>query len=194
MSEEERVHRKKRHAAEGTRHRVSVDAESEGGAGEAVREEITSLKTAVENAKEEAAEYYDRLLRVSADLENYKKRIAKEKSDLVQYGNEKLIRELLPVLDNMERALAHDNSTPNQKGVLEGVRITLDLFLKTLETFGVTPITAVGEPFNPALHEAVMEQATDEVDPGYVAAELQKGYVLNDRLLRPAKVVVAKAP
>jgi len=194
MSEEERVHRKKRHGTEGTRHRVPIESETEEDAGEAIRAEMESLQEAVEKAKEEAAENYDRLLRVSADFENYKKRVAKEKADLMRYGNEELIRELLPVIDNMERALAHDQTSSNEKGLLEGIRMTLEQFLRILEKFGVTPITAVGEPFDPAKHEAVMEQATDEVEPGCVAVELQRGYILNDRLLRPAKVVVAKAP
>jgi molecular chaperone GrpE len=154
---------------------------------------VAELEATLQKAQEEAAENYDRLLRVSADFENYKKRVAKEKSDLIRYGNAELIKELLPVIDNLERALEHASSEGAQEGITGGVEMTLQQFLGILQRFGVTPVAAEGEPFDPAKHEAVMEQATDAYDPGHVLAELQKGYLLNDRLVRPAKVVVAKA-
>jgi molecular chaperone GrpE len=157
------------------------------------KEVVAELEAALKKAQEEAAENYDRLLRVSADIENYKKRVAKEKSDLIRYGNEELIKELLPVIDNLERALGHANAEGNEEGIRSGVEMTLQQFLGILQRFGVTPITAEGEPFDPTKHEAIMEQATGDYDPGRVVAELQKGYLLNDRLVRPAKVVVAKA-
>jgi molecular chaperone GrpE len=147
----------------------------------------------LKKAQEEARENYDHLLRVSADFENYKKRMAKEKADLIRYGNDELIKELLPVIDNLERALEHASSEGAQEGIVGGVEMTLQQFLEILQRFGVTPVAAEGEPFNPTKHEAVMEQATGDYDPGHVVAELQKGYLLNDRLVRPAKVVVAKA-
>jgi molecular chaperone GrpE len=157
------------------------------------KEIVADLEAALQKAQKEAAENYDRLLRVSADFENYKKRVSKEKSDLIRYGNDELIRELLPVIDNLERALEHASSEGAQEGIQGGVEMTLQQFLGILQRFGVTPIAAEGEPFDPTKHEAVMEQATGDYDPGHVVAELQKGYLLNDRLVRPAKVVVAKA-
>jgi molecular chaperone GrpE len=157
------------------------------------KEGTAELEAALQKAQEEAAEHYDRFLRVSADLENYKKRVSKEKADLVRYGNEELIKELLPVIDNLERALEHTSSDGAQGGIADGVAMTLQQFLGILQRFGVTPITVEGEPFDPTKHEAVMEQPTDDYNPGHVVAELQKGYLLNDRLVRPAKVAVAKA-
>jgi molecular chaperone GrpE len=157
------------------------------------KEDIAELEASLKKAQEEAAENYDRFLRVSADLENYKKRVSKEKADLIRYGNEELIKELLPVIDNLERALEHTSSEGGQEGIVDGVAMTLQQFLGILQRFGVAPIAVEGEPFDPTKHEAVMEQPTDDFNPGHVVAELQKGYLLNDRLVRPAKVAVAKA-
>jgi molecular chaperone GrpE len=157
------------------------------------KEGTAELEAALKKAQEEAAENYDRFLRVSADLENYKKRVSKEKADLIRYSNEELIKELLPVIDNLERALEHTSSDGEQEGIADGVAMTLQQFLGILQRFGVTPITVEGEPFDPTKHEAVMERPTDDYNPGHVVAELQKGYFLNDRLVRPAKVAVAKA-
>ncbi|MBN1253926.1 MAG: nucleotide exchange factor GrpE [Deltaproteobacteria bacterium] len=154
---------------------------------------ITELEAALQKAQEEAQENYDRFLRTSADLENYKKRVAKEKADLIRYGNDELIRELLPVIDNLERALSHADAEGNEEGIRSGLEMTLQQFFGVLQRFGCTPICAEGECFDPNRHEAIMEQATGECDPGHVVSELEKGYLLNDRLVRPAKVVVAKA-
>jgi len=153
---------------------------------------IKELEDALKKLQEEAKGNYDRFLRVSADFENYKKRVSREKTELIKYGNEELIKELLPVLDNLERALEHALGEGGTDGIIEGVEMILLQFLQILQRVGVTPISAIGERFDPALHEAVMEMETAEYDPGYVASEMQKGYQLNDRLLRPAKVVVAK--
>jgi molecular chaperone GrpE len=157
------------------------------------KEGIAELEAALNKAKEEARENYDRLLRATADFENYKKRVAKEKSDLIRYGNEELLKALLPVIDNLERALEHAQAEGNQEGIKGGVEMTLQQFLQILQRFGVTPISAEGERFDPTRHEAVMEQATGAYTPGHVVSELERGYLLNDRLVRPAKVVVAKA-
>jgi molecular chaperone GrpE len=153
---------------------------------------IKELEDARKKLQEEAKGNYDRFLRVAADFENYKKRVAREKTELIKYGNEELIKELLPVLDNLERALEHASGEGGTDGIIEGVEMILVQFLQILQRVGVTPLSAIGERFDPALHEAVMEMETAEYDPGYVASEMQKGYQLNDRLLRPAKVVVAK--
>jgi molecular chaperone GrpE len=157
------------------------------------RETVAELEAARDKAQQEAKENYDRFLRVSADFDNYKKRVAKEKADLTRYGNEELIKALLPVIDNLERALEHAVGAGEQGGILEGVEMTLQQFLQILKRFGISPIAATGERFDPTRHEAVMERATAEHDPGHVVLEVEKGYLLNDRLVRPAKVVVAKA-
>ena len=146
----------------------------------------------LQKVKAEAQEYYDRLLRIYAEFDNYKKRVAREKAELVKYGNEELLRELLPVLDNLERAIDHAKGEADPKGVLEGVELVAQLFRGVLRKFGVTEIEAVGETFDPSKHEAVGEVLTDEVPPGQIVSEVQKGYMLADRLLRPARVVVAK--
>ena len=141
----------------------------------------------------EALETYDRLLRVSAEFENYKKRAAREMEDFRKFSNQSLIKEMLSVVDNLELAM---NSTEGHesidKGLLEGLEMTHREILKVFERFNVTPICAAGQPFDPAYHEAVMQEETDEFAENTVINELQKGYLIHDRLLRPAMVVVAK--
>ncbi len=154
---------------------------------------IERLKKELEEAKAKASENYDRFLRLYAEFDNYRKRVAREKAELVRYGNEELLKELLPVLDNLERALEHAKRGGDPKAIVEGVGLILDQFQAVLKRFGVEPIRAIGEKFDPERHEAVGEQEAEGVEPGEVILEVQKGYMLNDRLLRPAKVVVAKA-
>jgi len=154
---------------------------------------LEELKEELEGARKEAQEHYDKFLRLYAEFENYKKRVAREKAELVRYGNEELLRELLPVVDNLERALEHARQKGDPEAILEGIELVLAQFHQVLGRFGVSPIEAVGEQFDPERHEAVMEMESEEAPPGEVISEVQKGYMLNDRLLRPAKVVVAKA-
>jgi molecular chaperone GrpE len=142
----------------------------------------------------EAKENYDRLLRQAADIENYKKRAAREKADSIRYGNESLVRELLPVLDNLERALGYAKEGGDGHPLLEGIELVRKSLLETLSRHGVNPIAALGERFDPAKHEAVAQIESREHDPNTVVEEHQKGYYLADRLLRPARVVVSKAP
>jgi len=151
--------------------------------------------TREEEIERQARETYERLLRVSAELDNYKKRTAREKADLMRYANEKLARDLLESVDNLERALAHHNegsAADTDAALATGVEMTLKLLLDTLKRHGVTPIEAVSETFDPNLHEAVGETASDAVAPGQVAEELQRGYLLHDRLLRPSMVLVCR--
>ncbi len=155
--------------------------------------EIEILKTQVEEKSKLAGEHYDRFLRAQAELENYKKRVEREKSNLVKYGNEELIKAILPIMDNLERALDHAPGE-NPDGLLEGIKITFNQLHQVLEKFGVTPIPAVGEPFDPSKHEAMMRVESEDHEPNTVVTELQKGYFLNDRLIRPAMVSVAQLP
>ena len=140
----------------------------------------------------EAQEYYERLLRCAAEMDNLKKRLEKEKADLLQFANENLIKELLPVVDNLERALEHGRQLDAPPPLMEGLELVYQGFLKALTRFGVTPIECVGQPFDPAFHNAVMQEETTEVPDCTILKELQKGYFLQARLLRPAMVVVAR--
>lgn len=145
-------------------------------------------------SREEAAKNWDLYLRCRADLENYRKRAQREKEDLGRFANENLLREMLPVLDNLERAVDHARERGGNGSLLEGVEMTIGLLRKAFEQFGVTAVEALGKPFDPAHHEAMGQMEHAELPPGSVAQELQKGYLLNQRLLRPALVMVSKAP
>ena len=161
---------------------------------EAVSEETSETETEVDH-QVEAQQNKDLYLRALADLENYRKRAAREKQDAIRFANSNLLREMIPVLDNLERAVEHANENGDQdQGLLEGVQMTLDQFRKVLEGFGVTVLEAYGQPFDPEFHQAMGELVTGDVGTGCVAQELQKAYTLNGRLLRPALVMVAKAP
>ncbi|MDY7032926.1 MAG: nucleotide exchange factor GrpE [Thermodesulfobacteriota bacterium] len=154
-------------------------------------EELKALLAAKEA---ESAENYDRLLRTQAEFENYKKRIEREKADTIKFCNEEIIKELLPVIDNLEMALEHSEKSDNSKSLIEGIEMVLSQFLKSLEKFGVSCFSSIGELFDPNCHEAMSQIESDKHDENTVVSEFQKGYYLNDRLLRPAKVMVAKLP
>jgi molecular chaperone GrpE len=157
-------------------------------------ERVTQLEAALTAKEAEAAANWDKFLRERADLENYRKRMQKEKEEILKYGNESLIMEILPIIDNMERALAHSGEE-SQAAVIEGVRLTHGLLLAALKKFGVTPVEVVpGTPFDPAFHHAVHQVENADLPPNTVAEVFQGGYLLNDRLLRAALVVVAVAP
>lgn len=153
------------------------------------------LTAELEACRAEAAKNWDLYLRTRADLENYRKRAQREKEDLGKFANEGLLRELLPVLDNLERAVAHARETGTGDGsLLQGVEMTMGQLHKVLDQFGVTGIEAAGKVFDPAHHEAMGQLESSDLPPGHVVQELQKGYLLNQRLLRPALVMVSKAP
>jgi molecular chaperone GrpE len=139
-----------------------------------------------------ANENFDRYLRAEADLENAKKRFAKEKTDLIKFSNESLIKSLISVLDNLEKAIAHANENSTMESLIEGVELTLKGFKDALAKEGLVEVNAVGEPFDPNFHEAAREQECNDVPSGTVIEEYQKGYLLNDRLVRPAMVVVSR--
>ena len=154
---------------------------------------MKDLEAKLEAKDQEAKENYDRLLRVSAEFENYKKRTSRELEEFRKFANQSLIKEMLSVVDNLELAM---NSTNGHKtidqGLLQGLDMTHKEILKVFEKFDVKPIEAQGQAFDPTFHEAVMQEATDEFDENTVINELQKGYLIHDRLLRPAMVVVAR--
>ncbi|MDY6851099.1 MAG: nucleotide exchange factor GrpE [Thermodesulfobacteriota bacterium] len=142
----------------------------------------------------EAEKNLDRFLRTQADMENMKKRLDREKADFVKFANEGLLRDLLPVLDNLERALKHADSTSGGQGLKEGLQLTIDDFVNVFKKFGVKAISALGEKFDPNFHEAVMQREDPDIDDNTVLEVIQRGYLLNDRLLRPSMVVVSKRP
>jgi molecular chaperone GrpE len=154
--------------------------------------EIEELKKKVEEKEKELREHHDRLLRVAADFDNYKKRAAREKEEWVKFANEDLIKSILPFVDNLERAVNHSEKTEDIQSLVDGIKLTLQQLLQTLNKFGVSPIESLGKPFDPAMHEAMLVVETDQHEANQVVEEFQKGYLLNDRLLRPATVSVSK--
>jgi molecular chaperone GrpE len=149
--------------------------------------------------KERAAksdEHWDRLLRTTADFDNFKKRAAREKQDAIKFANESLLQKLVPVLDSLDMALAAAQSSPSEGGqsLQAGFGMIGQQLRKALAEAGLEEIDAAGKPFDPNLHEAVSQKETAEVPEGQVMQQLRKGYKLRERLLRPASVVVSKHP
>lgn len=179
----------------GTETRMYEDSPETSDKHENDNDEIEQLKNELSDAKAEAAETYDRLLRLSAEFENYKKRTQRQMEENRKYANEELIKDLLSVVDNLERALtaAGEKKTETDTNMAEGIEMTLNEILKTLEKHNVSPIKAKGTQFDPTYHEALMQEENDEYPENTVIKEMQKGYLLNDRLIRPAMVVVSKA-
>jgi molecular chaperone GrpE len=161
-------------------------------------ETVEQLKEALAAKETEAAANWDKFVRERADLENFRKRVQKEKEEILKYGNESLLTDIIPVIDNMERALSHacdDICDEKMNAVLEGIRLTHGMLLGTLKKFGVTPLeTERGAPFDPAFHQAMCQVESAELPPNSIVEEFQRGYLLNERLLRPAMVSVAIAP
>jgi molecular chaperone GrpE len=143
----------------------------------------------------ERDELKDRLLRMAAETDNYKKRSEREKSEFFKRANERVLKDLLPVMDNLERALEHAVEEGGAEGAItKGLELTSQELWKILERHGVERIEALGEPFDPEFHEAMMQQEDPDVDDNTVINVLQKGYLLHGRLLRPAMVIVSKRP
>lgn len=157
----------------------------------ALPDPLTELQAQLAIKEAEVAANWDKFVRERADLENYRKRTQREKEELIKYGNETLLMEILPAVDNMERALDHLDPESNDQ-VIIGVRMTLDMLVSALKKFGVTPVAAEkGGEFDSAHHQA-MGQVASELPANSIAEVFQKGYLLNERLLRPAMVMVSK--
>jgi molecular chaperone GrpE len=148
----------------------------------------------LEEAKLEAAKFKEQLLRTAADFDNFRKRARKDQVEAEKKGREDILKDLLPVFDNLERAIMHAEKATDVQSVADGIRMVIRQFGDTLGKIGVERIASVGLPFDPSLHEAIQQLETTEYSPGTVAAEIQGGYRTQDRLIRPALVVVAKAP
>lgn len=155
--------------------------------------EIKRLNLCLEQKTKEAEVTFDKFLRACADLENYKKRAEKEKGELINFSNERFIKEVLPVVDNLERAIDHIEDESDLAAVKDGIKLVLDNLLAVLKKFGVETASAMGDKFDPTRHEAISQEEILNSDPGTIIKEFHKGYYLNGRLLRPAMVVIAKA-
>ena len=166
---------------------AAEEAATEGGALEGLRAELAARTR-------EAAEAHDRHLRTLAEFENYRRRIGREREDWGRQAQEQLLREILPTLDNFERALAMSPGPAGDPGFRAGVELIHRDFLNALERVGVRPFTAMGEPFDPQRHEAVARVERTDVRDHTVVAEALRGYLCQDRVLRPAQVVVAVSP
>lgn len=185
----------------GTKTTPSVGEEGVNVADETIAQEESAenIEMTVEeqllSAQAEVAENKDLYLRSLADLDNYRKRAQREKEDAFRFANDHILRNIIPVLDNLERAIEHaQNSSDEQGSLLQGVEMTLEQLRKVLESSGVTLIESLGLPFDPNFHQAMGQIPTSDQPPNCVVQEMQKGYLLNERLLRPAMVMVASAP
>jgi molecular chaperone GrpE len=151
------------------------------------------LQKQLTQAEELANSYKDSMLRTQADMKNMQRRVELDMANAHKFALEKFALELLPVVDNLERAItAHINDESGAGSLLDGVSLTLKMLIKAMEKFGIESIDPEGQPFNPEFHQAVSTQANSSVAPNTVLSVLQKGYLLNKRLIRPALVVVAK--
>lgn len=178
--------------------RVDDDVEQptiDGTTARSTEERLSILEATLEAKKQECRESADKLLRVSAEFENYKKRTARETDEFRKYANQSLLKEMLSALDHIELAIqaASADSVP-KSNIGEGLNLTLKELVRIFEKFDVRPIEAVGTPFNPEYHEAMLREETETTPENTVLRELQKGYMIGKRLLRPSLVVVSAAP
>lgn len=154
--------------------------------------ELSLVKEQLAQKEEELKVCQDKLLRLAAEFENFKKRMEREKAEHIKYALESFVVELLPFLDNLERAILAAKDTKDIDKLVEGLELSLSSYFKVLEAFGLKNLGAQGLPFDPCLHEAICVEHSDEHEDGVVVKELMKGYTLNDKVIRPAKVVVCK--
>ncbi len=153
---------------------------------------LEALEQELENAQQKVAEYHDKMLRMQAEMENLRKRNERDLSNAHKYAIEKFASELLQVKDSLELGL--DAADVNAAKLQEGTELTLKMMNSVLQKFAIEEIDPSGETFDPNLHQAMTIQVSNEHEPNTVISVMQKGYILNDRLLRPAMVIVAKAP
>jgi molecular chaperone GrpE len=156
--------------------------------------ESEKTSPAIEQLQKEKDELFGKLQRVSADYINYQKRVSKQTADTIAYEKEKIIKTLLPALDNFEHTLQNAASAESTDVLLKGIRIIYDQILDILKSHGVERIDALGAKFDPTMHEAVSHKAESEKEDNIVLEEFQKGYKLNGRVLRPSRVIINKLP
>jgi len=177
---------------------TKVEASAEGGSASGGKAEAgdgaEDIETCIRAAEQEAKEHYDKLLRVMAEFENFKKRVSREQDEKTKYANEKLILEILPVLDDFDRVLDHISEDGGQevKAIADGAGLIRKTLFNAMVKFGLDEIDAQGRPFDPAVHEAVSTIQSDEHEDNTVVAVHRKGYKLYDRVIRAAQVIVSK--
>lgn len=155
-------------------------------------DELAKLRQHLKVKEEEAKENYERYLRQVAELENFKKRTNREREEAIRFANETLVKDLLPIVDNLERAVVHSKDGANGKTLVEGIEMVLRGLFDVLAKHGVVQVSAVGQPFDPEKHEAMAQVEVETQKPNTIVEEYHKGYMFRDRLLRPALVSVAK--
>ena len=171
-------------------------SEQEIQADEGLAEKIkdNDLSARLEEAEKKATENYDKYLRAVAELDNYKKRAIKEKADAIAYGNETLIRDVLPIIDSLDRAREHACNSSDLEAFKDGFKLVKEQLLCCLGKHGVEKIESVGTDFDPNLHDALLQVESEEHGNSKVVEEFEKGYLLRGRLLKPAKVSVGRYP
>jgi len=155
---------------------------------------VDDLKRSLEAMEAEYRSAHDKYLRLAAEFDNYKRITQRDQRDQIKFGNEHLLKEMLPVVDNLERAIKSAKDNGGNEALMQGVELTLKQLLGVLGKFGVTPMESIGKPFDPTTQQAVAQVESDTVPEHAVAEELQKGYLLHDRILRPSMVSVSKGP
>jgi molecular chaperone GrpE len=176
----------------GSNQNTGETAEAHAERAEAAEQQASTPEDKLGEVQAEAARMREQLLRTAADFDNFRKRSRREVEEAQRRGRESILKDLLPVFDNLERAATHAESAPDVKSVAEGVRIVTKQFVDTLERMGIKRIAAVGKPFDPSVHEAIQQLDSTEHPAGVVIAEVQPGYMLGDYLIRAAMVVVSK--
>ncbi len=161
---------------------------------EKAEQRVRELEQKVASSEQEAKASHNKMLRVAADFDNYRKRAAREADEARARGQHNALMKLLPVFDNLERATANVNEATDAKSMADGLRMVVKHFVETLGKLGIERVESVGKPFDPMLHESIQYDHHDAIAAGLVAQELQPGYKLGDALLRPALVVVSKGP
>lgn len=165
--------------------------EQGGQEGEQALERTLTLEAELKEAKAQAEDYYNRLQRLQAEFDNFRKRTLKEKEELVKYASERVVAELLPVIDNFERALEAAKNSQDISSFAQGVEMIFRQLNNVLGKEGLAPIEAVGQAFDPNIHEAIMQVESEEHPANTVVEEVQKGYYLKDKVLRPSMVKVS---
>ena len=167
-----------------------------GKAGSTIEDKATAseadLKVKLQEMEKKAAENYDKYVRAAAEIDNYKKRAVREKADAIKYGNENLLRDILPLVDNIDRAMEHACNSDDFNAFKEGLKMLQQQLLSCLQKHGVEQIDSVGKDFDPHVHEAMLQVESKEHEESKVVGEFERGYLLNGRLLRPSKVSVCR--
>ncbi len=181
---------KKEHSEHMAKDSQSGERRKEKGAAENQHNEIGELEQKLEEKEKEATAHYEKYLRAVADFDNYKKRAIRDRAEAIKYGNEEIIKDILPFMDSLDRALEH--SAGDVQSFKDGVALIQEQLLCCLKKHGVEKIDAAGQTFDPNFHEALMQVDSDEHDDNKVVSEMEKGYLLNGRLIRPSRVCVCK--